>query len=262
MLLEHLPLPNLVLQIFPLGEVPAQQSGELAELRPVAAQAVERPRVVPLESLAEDFSDGGISSLVDVLRSRTDSWGRSGAVYLLADASLAPLAGNLTAWPRDVKPQGGSEVRFLIETREGDATIKHRIWARVEQLPDGYWLLVGTDTSDSDRAMRRFGWATVWAMGLITALFGVLGWWYSRQTARRVRAFTSACDSIVHSDLSRRLAGGLRGDEFDQLSSTVNDMLNRIEQLYANDDVTSRTYGLDGAVKVVRLDRDGDGPGG
>ncbi|HMA10381.1 MAG TPA: HAMP domain-containing protein, partial [Steroidobacteraceae bacterium] len=183
-----------------------------------------------LESLAEDFSDGGISSLVDVLRSRTDSWGRSGSVYLLADESLAPMAGNLTAWPRDVKPVSGSDVRFRIETREGDATIRHTIWARVEQLPDNYWLLVGTDTSESDRAMRRFGWATVWGIGLITALFGLLGWWYSRQTARRVRGFTAACDSIVHSDLSRRLEVGPRGDEFDQLSSTVNDMLNRIEQ--------------------------------
>jgi type IV pilus assembly protein PilY1 len=36
-------------------------------------------------------------------------------------------------------------------------------------------------------------------------------------------------------------------------------MLNRIEKLYENDDVTSRIYGLDGAVRVVRLDRDGDG---
>ena len=36
-------------------------------------------------------------------------------------------------------------------------------------------------------------------------------------------------------------------------------MLDRIEELYTNDDVTSRVYGLDGAVRVVRLDRDGDG---
>jgi type IV pilus assembly protein PilY1 len=36
-------------------------------------------------------------------------------------------------------------------------------------------------------------------------------------------------------------------------------MLNRIEKLYDNDDVASRTYGLDGAVKVVRLDRNGNG---
>ena len=36
-------------------------------------------------------------------------------------------------------------------------------------------------------------------------------------------------------------------------------LLDRIEKLYDNEDVTSRVYGLDGAVRVVRLDRDGDG---
>jgi signal transduction histidine kinase len=183
-----------------------------------------------LENLAEDFSSGGIDSLVDVLRSRTDSWGRTGAVYLLCDPAFMRIAGNLTSWPADVKPDSGSEVKFRIETREGDATIRHPVWARVERLPGNYWLLVGTDTSESDRAMRRFGWATVWGILLITALIGVLGWSYSRQTARRVRDFTAACDSIVHSDLGRRLELGSRSDEFDQLSSTVNDMLNRIEQ--------------------------------
>jgi signal transduction histidine kinase len=100
----------------------------------------------------------------------------------------------------------------------------------VERLPGNYWLLVGTDTSESRRALRRFGLATLWGIGLITTLIGVLGWGYSRQTARRVRDFTAACDSIVHSDLSRRLQVGARSDEFDQLSGTVNDMLNRIEQ--------------------------------
>ncbi len=36
-------------------------------------------------------------------------------------------------------------------------------------------------------------------------------------------------------------------------------MLHRIEPLYENHDVSSRTYGLDGAIKVVRIDRDSDG---
>lgn len=36
-------------------------------------------------------------------------------------------------------------------------------------------------------------------------------------------------------------------------------LLDRIEELYDNETVTSRAYGLDGAIKVVRLDRDGDG---
>ncbi len=42
-------------------------------------------------------------------------------------------------------------------------------------------------------------------------------------------------------------------------------MLSRIEKLYDNDDVAARQYGLDGAVRVVRLDRNGNGtiePGG
>ncbi|HXR53238.1 MAG TPA: hypothetical protein VN762_13970, partial [Steroidobacteraceae bacterium] len=56
-----------------------------------------------LEDLAEDYDNGGMVSLVSVLRSHTDSWGRTGAVYLLADDALRPLAGNLTAWPEDVR---------------------------------------------------------------------------------------------------------------------------------------------------------------
>lgn len=183
-----------------------------------------------LENLAEDFSAGGIDSLVEVLRSRTDSWGRTGAVYLLSDSSLTPIAGNLSAWPEDVTPARSSDAKFAIVTHVAGVSTRHTVWARIEKLPGNYWLLVGTDTSESDRAMRRFGWATVWGIGLITSLIGLLGWLHSRHTAQRVRAFTAACDSIVHSDLSRRLETGPHGDEFDQLSSTVNDMLNRIEQ--------------------------------
>lgn len=185
--------------------------------------------VTELEDLAEDFAVGGIGSLIAVLRSRTDSWGRTGAVYLLADASLQPLAGNLMEWPQNVCPEDGRDVRFRIDTQESGARSIHPVRARVEQLPGDYWLLVGTDTSESDRSLLRFGWATVWGVGMITALIGLLGWSYSRQTAQRVRDFTAACDSIVHNDMGHRLPVTPRSDEFDQLSATVNDMLNRIE---------------------------------
>jgi hypothetical protein len=67
-------------------------------------------------------------------------------------------------------------------------------------------------------------------VALITALIGLLGWWYSRHAAKRVRDISATCDSIVHSDLSRRLETGQRSDEFEQLSSTINNMLGRIEQ--------------------------------
>ncbi len=193
-----------------------------------------------LDNLAEDFNSGGMNELVGVLRSRTDSWGRTGAVYLLVDDALQPLAGNLTAWPLDVVPVDGEEVQFRINALGPGSSSSHPVWARIAGLPGNFWLLVGTDTSESERSLRRFRLATVWGAALITALIGLLGWWYSRRTARRVRDFSATCDSIMHSDLSRRLEVDRRSDEFDQLSNTVNNMLSRLEQQAA---VLRTTFG-------------------
>ncbi|HTQ35640.1 MAG TPA: HAMP domain-containing sensor histidine kinase [Steroidobacteraceae bacterium] len=191
---------------------------------------VDRVIYAELDDLRRDYLSGGLGELVHALRSRTDSWGRTGAVYLLTDSSstLRPIAGNLSAWPRDIQPHGDALVRFRITAAGEEKT--HPVSAYIVQLTDRRWLLVGTDTSEMERSLRNFAWATVWAIGAITALIGLLGRWYAARTARRVRAFSATCDSIVHSSLSRRLEVGNTGDEYDQLSRTVNEMLERIEQ--------------------------------
>src|SRR5690606_31828770 len=149
-------------------------------------------------------------------------------VYLLADNTLMPLAGNLSPWPRDVQPLHNSEARFRIAAA-GEVT-SHPVRAHVVMLAGGYWLLVGTDTSEMERALRRFGWASIWGVAAITLLIVLLGRWFAAQTTRRVREFSTICDAIVHSDLSQRLEVRGKGDEFDQLGRTVNDMLGRLEQ--------------------------------
>lgn len=181
-----------------------------------------------VRELARDYVTGGLGELVYALRIRSDRWGRTGAVYLLADPGLRPVAGNLTAWPRDVEAAPDTEVRFRIAAAGELAT--HPVLAYVVRLPDGGWLLVGTDVSEMEKNLLRFAWATLWGVAAITALIVLLGRWYAGQAARRVRAFTATCDSIVHSDLSRRLQVGKGGDEYDQLARTVNDMLARLEQ--------------------------------
>jgi signal transduction histidine kinase len=187
-----------------------------------------------MDTLARDYNTGGRDALLRALRGRTESWGRTRAVYLLTDLALRPIAGNLNAWPRDIQPPRNidptvlTEVQFRITASSAEKT--HPVSAYIAEVPGVGWLMVGTDISEMERSLSRFAWATVWGIVAITALIGLLGRWYSRRVARRVRAFSATCDSIVHSDLSRRLEVGPAGDEYDQLGRTVNEMLERIEQ--------------------------------
>jgi signal transduction histidine kinase len=189
---------------------------------------VRRVMAAELDKLSQDYTKGGVNELIWVLNSRADSWGRTGAVYLLTDASMMRNAGNLQSWPRDVVPRHDSEVRFRIAAA-GELTT-HPVRAHLVMLAGGYWLLVGTDTSEMERALRRFGWASTGGVLAISLLIVLLGRWYAAQSARRVRDFSATCDAIVHSDLSRRLDIRGTGDEFDLLGRTVNDMLGRLEQ--------------------------------
>jgi signal transduction histidine kinase len=119
-------------------------------------------------------------------------------------------------------------VRFRIAAA-GERTT-HPVRAKVMMVAGSHWLLVGTDTSEMERALRRFGWASIWGVLAISLLIVLLGRWYAAQSARRVREFSATCDAIVHNDLSRRLDIRGTGDEFDLLGRTVNDMLGRLEQ--------------------------------
>ena len=188
-----------------------------------------------VEDLADDLRLGGVERVAQTLRLRVDSWGRTGAVFLLTDSQFRPVAGNLSEWPRDVVP-GVSQtdpaemVEFDIMARERDAEVLHPVKARIERLSNGYWLLVGADTSERQRVLRRFGLATLWGTLLTALCVWVLGAAYARRTARRVREYASTCETIMHGDLTQRLRVDGSRDEFDALAVTVNAMLDRIEQ--------------------------------
>jgi len=181
-----------------------------------------------IESLREDYRSGGRKRLIDVLDKRTDDWGRLGAAYLLIDKQGTPLAGNLPAWPT-MSISAGAWREFDITVNEQGHAVNHPVRAAVVAL-DGNRLLVGTDVSERRRFTERLRAMTFWGIGLTAALIAITGWWYSRRLAARVRAIAQACDSIISGDLTRRLPLGRSADEFNQLSGTVNGMLDRIEQ--------------------------------
>ncbi len=121
-------------------------------------------------------------------------------------------------------------VEFEIAAHERGESVLHPVEARIEHLANGYWLLVGADTSERLNVLRRFGLATAWGIALTALCVWLLGAAYARRTARRVRAYATTCETIMQGDLTQRLAVDGSHDEFDALAVAVNAMLDRIEQ--------------------------------
>src|SRR5260370_28556524 len=70
-------------------------------------------------------------------------------VYILADASLAALAGNLKAWPSTVTAASGW-TEFRAPEPLPNATNRPLLRAMLETFPSGDRLLLATDISDLD----------------------------------------------------------------------------------------------------------------
>ena len=196
--------------------------------------ALEREIAAVVRAEVDDLSDdlrlGGIAQVAATLRLRADSWGRTGAVFLLADERFQPVAGNLTAWPHDIVPSESAMVEFDISAHERGESVLHPVEARIEHLSNGYWLLVGADTSERATLLRSFGIATAWGIAFTALGVWLLGSAYARSTARRVRDYATTCETIIQGDLTQRLRVDGSRDEFDALAEAVNAMLDRIEQ--------------------------------
>jgi signal transduction histidine kinase len=182
-----------------------------------------------LHSLEEKFARSGIAGVTDEINLRIDSWGRIGAVYMLADPSFERIAGNVTDWPFDGMPTERWP-EFEIGTIEPGRRAVHPVRAAVRTLPGGDLLLVGTDISQGRRFADKFRIATLWGMGLSTLAAALAGFWFSFRLARRVGEVASTCQSILAGEAGRRLPVTGTRDEFDSLAVSVNHVLDRLEE--------------------------------
>ena len=181
-----------------------------------------------LKSLQDRYARTGIPGVTDEINLRIDSWGRIGAVYMLVDSNFERIAGNVTHWPFDTLP---TETRpeFEIATIEPGRRAVHPVRAAVRTLPGGDHLLVGTDISQGRRFAEKFRIAMLWGIGLTSLAAALTGFWFSYRLARRVGDVTGTCKRILAGELGRRLPVAGANDEFDALATSVNDVLDRLE---------------------------------
>jgi signal transduction histidine kinase len=184
-------------------------------------------------ALREAYDSGGRAGLIQAIKQRDAVARLEGGVYLLADASFAPVAGNLKAWPSAL---GGGEGwgAFRSESLNSTVTAGQSLFrARWETLPDGFHLLVAKDISDLGRFTNEIYGAVAFTVALLFVLAAVASVSVTRRTVGRIEAINATSRAIMESGLGRRIPLRGSGDEWDHLAQNLNSMLERIEELMA-----------------------------
>lgn len=179
------------------------------------------------QNLSERYAEDGLPGLIELIRQRMDTNIDDDAVYLLTDPAYKPLVGNLDKWPPTLTIDRERDEFRLMRTG-GPAA---QVIARRFELPGGFHLLVGRDVESKNQLSGLIANAMLWAAFIAVAL-GSVGALLVRSLFRATLADVSAtAGAIGMGDLTRRVRISGQGDEFDRLAETINDMLERIEQL-------------------------------
>jgi signal transduction histidine kinase len=178
------------------------------------------------------YDRGGRNALATALEQRIAYRRAEAGVYLLADPSFAPLAGNLRRWPAELTGADGWAT-FTAPDWKPDAAERPTLRARFATLAGGEHLVVGTDISDLAAYARHIDMALAFGVTLFFALAGVAGISVTRRTVGRIEQVNATSRAIMQRGLGERIP--LRGtrDEWDQLAANLNQMLDRIEALMA-----------------------------
>jgi signal transduction histidine kinase len=194
-------------------------------------ETVEKGRIEHLQMdtnrLASVFNKQGVGALASVIDAEvgTEPNGADELV-LLADASLARLAGNLPAWPRGIPDLPGT---YTVTINVGDDST--RVALLRTALPGGYQLLVADNVGKYRMLEYLFVYGLAAAAGFVL-LLGLIGGLLVRRTLlSKVDDINRTASAIMQGNFSHRLPAYAGENELNALVETENRMLDQIEHL-------------------------------
>lgn len=156
-------------------------------------------------------------------------------IYLLVNKEFEKLAGNLNVWPSAARPvddddKEGKWVTFYIESAR-NVSEGLKVKAFIIPLSKWRYLMVGRTTQDLVR-IEQIIIQTFWASMIMMSIMAFIGAIImTRSVMKRINVINRASSRIMSGDLSTRIPHNEGGDEFDDLSSNLNKMLDKIEML-------------------------------
>jgi len=169
------------------------------------------------------------SDFIELIEQRSQDQDVRGAVYLMVDPQLRPVAGNVPAWPKIGSNQ--KWFMFKVSVPFGDETREHEMRARYFALPGGYQMLVGHDVQERQdvKSLMMRGLIAAVILTLLLGLGG--GFWMGRRILAQAGAISAVATQMMSGDLSQRLPVRKADDEINTLAREINSMLDKIEQL-------------------------------
>lgn len=183
------------------------------------------------DALVAVYRASGRDALIRALERRVATAKGRLPYHVLIAPGGAVVASNLVDWP---KVSGREWLRYEFGTYATGTEEEHEAVVRDVALPGGYRLLVGLDTEDLDEREDLIFEALSWGAGMSLALGLIGGLVMTFAVNQRLDRINRAARAVIAGDLSGRVALHGSGDDFDQLSATLNEMLARIEGLVAS----------------------------
>lgn len=178
--------------------------------------------------LAEQYERRGINGLVEIINQRVARNQDSRSIYLFADASLRPLAGNLRVWPA-VPASSDGRIAFELAVA-GASPVPVR--AKILSVGRSFRLLVGRDVRELTALDKTFERSAAWGIAVVLLLAFSGGLLMSLGARRRIASINRTARRIIAGNFSERVPDAGSRDEYDDLALNINAMLDQIESLF------------------------------
>ena len=193
----------------------------------------ENNRVINIEYeyLVKTYLKYGPQQLYLTINQRSKN--QNTAIYIATDSFNEKIAGNLNSWPEEKIGKDGF-INFEISRSLGSEIITHNSRARIIEFKNGTKLLVGRDIQPEyliSKALTNLMIFTIIFI-LFSGIFGSI--FLGRYSLTKVNILNNAIQNITDNDLNGRINNKRINNEYKQIATNVNRMLERIDELVEN----------------------------
>jgi signal transduction histidine kinase len=154
------------------------------------------------------------------------------AQVLAADGTVLAASANVAGGPPIIEPTSGSQTLrvMTVDAPDDKETERYRLWVVSGPSPDGaVTVAVGRSLESVHEATRRLRNALLVGVPLVLVLLAAAIWGVVGRALRRIDHITTAVSEIGDRDLDRRVPEPGVDDEVGRLATTMNRMLERLE---------------------------------